>query len=179
MTDMREHQLTENTGAARGSAEELRQKLVEEINRLHRFSTRGILALSLFLVVCLLARQGFSFLPYPDTVIAVLGRPPSARIIGIALLIYTFSAIILSLSRMTAGMEHRSSFGHVGFLTGFFLFYYFGKSLEDNFWAVFTSGITILGVESYRIWTFCSEGITRNKEDIDFIVRTGRLPPQE
>jgi hypothetical protein len=86
---------------------------------------------------------------------------------------------MLSLSRMTAGIEHRSSFSHVGYLTAFFLFYYFGKSLEDNYWAVFGSGITILGVESYRIWTFCAEGISKNREDIEYVTRTGRPPPQE
>ncbi len=178
MTDMSE-KLSTDTGAPIDGAEMLRQDLLKEINRLNRFSLRGIMALSLFLVVCILAWQGFFFLPAPDTVTGVLGAPPSARIISTALLLYTFSAIILSLSRMTAGIEHRSSFGHLGFLTGFFLFYYFGKSLEENYWAVCGSGITILGVESYRIWTFCAEGIARNKEDMEFIARTGRMPPQD
>ena len=56
---------------------------------------------------------------------------------------------------------------------------YNGKSLDENFWAVFGSGITILGVESYRIWTFCAEGISKNMEDIEYVNRTGRPPPQE
>lgn len=179
MTDMREHQLSAGIDATRDSVDLLRQKLIKEIDRLNRFSTRGILALSLFLIVCILARNGFYFLPAPETVTAFLGNPPSARIISIVLLLYTFSAIILSLSRMTAGIEHRSSFSHVGYLTAFFLFYYFGKTLEDNYWAVFGSGITILGVESYRIWNFCAESISQKKEDIEYITRTGRIPPQE
>jgi hypothetical protein len=179
MTDMHKRQLSADINGTRDSADILRQELTKEISRLNRFSTRGILALSLFLVVSILAWWGFSFLPAPDTVTAVLGKPPSANIIGIALLLYTFSAILLSLSRMTAGIEHRSSFSHVGFLTAFFLFYYFGKSLEENYWAVFGSGITILGVESYRIWTFCAEGISKNREDIEYVTRTGRPPPQE
>jgi hypothetical protein len=179
MTDMREHQLSADIDATRDSVDLLRQTLLKEIDRLSRFSTRGILALSLFLIVCILARSGFYFLPAPETVTALLGNPPSARIISIVLLLYTFSAIILSLSRMTAGIEHRSSFSHVGYLTAFFLFYYFGKTLEDNYWAVFGSGITILGVESYRIWNFCAESISQKKEDIEYITRTGRIPPQE
>ena len=179
MTDMRGHQLSAESTELRNGAEILRQELTREINRLNRFATRGILALSLFIVVSILAWWGFIFLPAPDTVTAFLGKPPSAGIINTALLIYTFSAIILSLSRMTTGIEHRSSFSHVGFLTAFFLFYYFGKSLEDNYWAVFGSGVTILGVESYRIWTYCAEGITKNKEDIEYVTRTGRPPPQE
>ena len=179
MTDMREHRLSAGINETLDSADILRQDLLKEINRLNRFSTRGILALSLFLVVSVLAWWGFSFLPSPETVTAFLGKPPSARIISIVLLLYTFSAIILSLSRMTSGIEHRSSFSHVGFLTAFFLFYYFGKSLEENYWAVFGSGITILGVESYRIWTFCNEGISKKREDLEYVTRTGRPPPQE
>jgi hypothetical protein len=108
-----------------------------------------------------------------------LGKPPSARIISIVLLIYTFSAIALSLSRMTTGMESRSSFSHVGYLTAFFLFYYYGNSLEGNYWAVFGAGITILGVESYRIWSYCAENITKRREDIEYVTRTGKPPLQD
>jgi len=179
MTDMREHQLSTDINEIRDSADILRQEFIKEIYRLNRFSMRGILALSLFLAISILAWWGFPFLPVPETVTAYLGKPPSSHIISIALLLYTFSAIILSLSRMTAGIEHRSSFSHVGYLTGFFLFYYFGKSLEDNYWAVFGAGITILGVESYRIWSFCAEGISKNREDLEYVTRTGRPPPQE
>jgi hypothetical protein len=179
MTEMRGHQGTIEVHETRDASDKLLQELRKEISRLNSFSTRGLLALSLFLVVSFLAWSGFTFLPAPETVTAIIGKPPSAHIISIVLLIYTFSALILSLSRMTTGIEHQSSFGHVGYLTAFFLFYYFGKALEDNYWAVFGSGITILGVESYRIWTFCAEGISKNQEDIEYVIRTGRPPPQE
>ncbi|MDA8430682.1 MAG: menaquinol oxidoreductase [Geobacteraceae bacterium] len=179
MKDTREHQLSSAADENQDNADRLRRELSAEIDRLRRLSTRGILALALFLVVSIFAWWGFVVLPGPETVTAFLGKPPPARVISIALLLYTFSAIILSLSRMTTGLEHRSSFSHVGFLTGFFLFYYFGNCLEENYWAVFGSGITILGVESYRIWSYCSENISRKKEDMEFVARTGRPPPQE
>lgn len=179
MTDMREHRLSSDSSEASERAELLVLELTREIHRLNRFSIRGILALTLFLVVSVLAWRGFPLLPPPDAVTAFLGRPPSAGIISIVLLIYTFSAIILSLARMTSNIEHRSSFSHVGFLAGFFLFYYFGKTLEENYWAVFGAGITVLGVESYRIWTYCAEGIARKNEDIEYVTRTGKPPLQE
>jgi hypothetical protein len=179
MTDLPKHQLSVDLTETRDSADLLRQELIREINLLNRFSTRGVLALSMFLVVSIFAWWGFVFLPAPDKVTALFGQPPPARIISIVLLLYTFFAIILSLSRMTAGIDHRSSFSHVGYLTVFFLFYYFGKSLDENYWAVFGSGITILGVESYRIWTFCAEGISKKREDLEYVTRTGRTPPQE
>ncbi len=179
MTDMRENNMTGTGNEPGTSSENLRQELSREINRLNRFSTRGIQALALFLFISILAWWDFPLLPKPETVTALLGNPPTARMISIVLLLYTFSAIILSLSRMTTGIEHRSSFCHAGYLAAFYLFYYFGKALEDNYWAVFGAGITILGVESYRIWTFCAEAVAKIKAELDFVIRTGRLPPQE
>src|SRR5512133_469964 len=159
--------------------ESLRATLESDIKRLKQFSNRGLWALSLFLVVCMLAWQDFTMLPLPDTVVASLGPPPPPHMISLLLIIYAFSAIILSLSRMMGGIEHKSSFCHVGYLTGFFLFYHFAKVLNDNYWAVLGAGITILGVESYRIWTFCAESITKKNEQLAYIIRTGRAPIEE
>lgn len=162
-----------------GRPEELRRQLELEIERLRKSSNSGFFALSIFLMVCMAAWSGFSMLPSPAQVTSVLGAPPSSQMISIALLLYTFSAIILSLSRMMGGVEHRNSFSHVGYLTGFLLFYHYANGLEDNYWAVFGAGITILGVESYRIWTFCNEQIVKKVEQLDYIRRTGRLPLDE
>ncbi len=118
-------------------------------------------------------------LPLPDTITTALGAPPPPHFISIMLVIYTFSAITLSLSRMMGGMEHKSSFCHVGYLTLFFIFYHFAKSLDENFWAVLGAGITILGVESYRIWSFCSENITLKNEQLEHLVKTGQLSTGE
>ena len=157
----------------------LEQQLRADVKHLTRFSNRGLWAFSLFMLVCLTAWRDFPMLPLPDTVVAALGPPPSPHIISIVFLFYTFSAIILSLSRMTAGIEHKSSFCHVGYLTGFLLFYHFAKALDDNFWAVFGAGVTILAVESYRIWSFCRDALSRKEEQLEFIRRTGRIPPEE
>ena len=155
------------------------QDMMREIDRLKNFSTRGLKALALFLVVSSAAWSKFPFLPAAETVTALLGPPPSARIISTVLLIYTFFAIALSVARLTSGIEHRSSFCHVGYLTSFYLFYYFGNTLEDNFLAVCGAGITILGTESYRIWNYCSEGIAEKKEAAEYVSRVGRHPPKE
>src|SRR6185369_7131758 len=137
----------------------LRQGLLDEMKRLRRFSNRGLWALSLFLFVSTLAWREFAFLPRPAKIVAALGAPPSAQIISMVLILYTFSAIILSLSRMMAGMMHKSSFCHVGYLGVFYLFYFFSEALADNYWAVFGAGFTILCMESYRIWTFCNDQV--------------------
>jgi hypothetical protein len=160
-------------------AEQLEKELNRDIQRLRTFSSRGFWAFSLFLLISMAAWQNFTFLPPPDRVVALLGSPPKPHIISTVLLFYTFFAIILSLGRMMTNTEHKSSFSHVGYLTGFYLFYHFAKGLNDNYWAVFGAGITILGVESYRIWSFCNEAIRIKSEQVAYLRRTGRMPVEE
>lgn len=176
MTQTNDYQPTVGNPRGLDNPDALCQEIAKEIARLKRFSNRGLWALSLFLLLSLLAWLDFPFLPQPDTVVAYLGPPPPPRIISVVLIIYTFSAIMLSLSRMTAGVEHRSSFCHVGYLTAFFIFYHYAKALDTNYWAVFGAGITILVVESYRIWAYCSEMITKKTEDMEYVQKTGRAP---
>jgi hypothetical protein len=159
MTKFQEQQLVAEIPQGQDARVSLIQDVQREIDRLKRFASRGLWALSLFLLLCILARQDFSHLTVPESLQAYMGKPPSASVISIMLLLYTFFAIMLSLSRMMAGVEHRSSFCHVGYLAAFFFFYHFAGGLDDNYWAVFGSGMTILGVESYRIWTYCSETV--------------------
>ncbi len=164
---------------ASSSQATLRLGLIDEVKRLKRFSNRGLWALSLFLVVSMLAWREFWFLPSPAAVVASLGAPPTPLMISLVLVLYTFSAIILSLSRMMSGVQHKSSFCHVAYLGGFYLFYYFTEALGDNYWAVFGAGFTILCMESYRIWTFCSERVGKKLEQLAFLDRNGRMPPEE
>jgi hypothetical protein len=157
----------------------LRQGLLGEIRDLRRFSNRGLWALSLFLVVSTLAWRNFPFLPRPGQIVAALGPPPTSQIISLVLILYTFSAIILSLCRMMANMRHRSSFCHVGYLSVFYFFYYLADGLADNYLAVFGAGFTILCMESYRIWTFCNDNILKKNEQLAYLERTGRLPLED
>jgi hypothetical protein len=170
---------TKTDSSGHGQREQLLGEISREIKKLSTFSNRGLWALSLFMIVCMIAWQNFPMLPAQDSVTAKLGAPPPPNIISLVLLFYTFSAIILSLSRMMAGINHKSSFCHVGYLSCFFLFYHYSKALDNNYWAVFGSGITILSVESYRIWSYCKENLQRKQEQLDFVKKNGRMPLQE
>jgi hypothetical protein len=157
----------------------LLDEIEREIRRLRRFSSRGLWALALFLLVCILVGYGAAPLLLPERIVAALGKPPSPWAISLLLVVYTFFAIILSLSRFMGGIEHRSSFCHVGYLTAFFLFYHGARALDDNYWAVVGAGITILGVESYRIWSYCSEAIAKKQTQLVHVRKTGRMPVED
>ena len=178
MIETTDNQATPSDNNGQKLRENLLKELSADIKRLSNFSNRGLWALSLFMLVAMMAWRDFPILPPTDTVTASLGAPPPPHIISLVLLFYTFSAIILSLSRMMAGIEHKSSFCHVGYLTVFFLFYHFAKALDDNYWAVFGAGITILSVESYRIWSYCKETLARKHEQLEYVKKHGRMPQE-
>jgi len=89
----------------------------------------------------------------------LLGPAPPVRMISIALAIYAFAALIHILARMMEGGLRYRGWSHLGYTLGFYLFYGYAGGLEDNFWAVFVAGLTILSLEYYRLWTHCSEAL--------------------
>jgi hypothetical protein len=148
----------------------LREDTLANIRTLQRKLTKELLSAALFLLLSIAALSDFSFCPsLPVQIRAVLGRPPSVNMISAALLLYIFSAIILILARMMGGSGRSGGVSHVGYLAGFYLFYHFSGKLPENFWAVFAAGATVLGLESYHLWIYCSEEVARQREVLAFL----------
>jgi hypothetical protein len=145
-----------------------REDSAEKIRRLKTRANRGLITITVFIAVSLIAVQSFgSLVAIPLRIRHILGAPPSATLISVALIVYSFSAILMTLSRMTTGSGDYGGMSHVGFLTGFYVFYFFSDALPDNFWAVFAAGATVLGLEAYQIWNWCMEEIRREKDEPD------------
>jgi hypothetical protein len=140
---------------------------MEKIRRLKAMANRGLFAMALFIAMSICAIRDFDFLhSFSEHFRTLLGHPPSAKMISAALLLYSFAAIVLILSRMTTGAAKFGAFVNVGYLAGFYFFYHFAGNLEENFWAVFATGITVLSLESYHIRTYCNEEIRKELETI-------------
>ncbi|GAM08885.1 hypothetical protein OR1_01159 [Geobacter sp. OR-1] len=150
----------------------LRRESLARISRLQRKSGNGPLCLALFLAISIVAQQDFSVIPsLPDEVRDMLGRPPSPNMISAALVLYSFSAIILVLTRMVSSSEKYGGIAHVGYLSAFYMFYHFSNALHDNFWAVFAAGMTVMMLESYHLWTLCGYEIRKEKAYIEQLDR--------
>jgi hypothetical protein len=122
--------------------------------------------MAIFVAISLGALHDFDFVPsLPAKIHALLGASPPVGLISAALIVYSFSAIILILARMANGSGDYSGMMHVGYLLGFYLFYHFAGAMEDNFWAVFAAGMTILAIESYHIRTHYL-GLARELEQV-------------
>lgn len=140
------------------------------IGKLQNKFTTELLAAALFILLSIGAQSDFAFLPsLPDTIREALGHPPSENSISAVFILYIFSAIILILSRMMSGSGRFGGIRHVGYLACFYFFYHFSGKLPENFWAVFAAGVTILGLESYHLWIYCSEEIEKEREMLDVL----------
>jgi hypothetical protein len=77
---------------------------------------------------------------------------------------------------MMSGNRFKGGLDHVGYLTGFYIFYYFAGSLRENFWAVFAAGMTILCLVGYASWTQDSELIREEREKLARLEQRDKPP---
>jgi len=147
-----------------------RQDILQRIRNLKRQMRYSKVWMALFFLVSIGAAVNFRFLPPISAEIKeILGASPPPTLISIALIVYAFSALILILGRMNTGSTSFRGWSHLGYLTAFYLFYFYCDLLRDNFWPVFIAGLTILGLEDYRVWSVCSEAIKKEEEILSIV----------
>ncbi len=153
--------------AGNWNRDQLRQAALVKISKFEALANKGLIMIAGFLAISIAALRDFDFLPsVPLSVLAFLGPPPSANMISAALVFYCFSAIILILAKMMSGSNKYGGLAHLGYLSGFYLFYHFAAAMERNFWAVFAAGMTILALEEYHLWIYCAEEIRKERETL-------------
>jgi hypothetical protein len=52
---------------------------------------------------------------------------------------------------------------HVAFFTAFYIFYQLSGALQDNFWAVFFAGISVMGLDNYYLWSHSNEAVCKER----------------
>ena len=150
--------------------EDLRKKIETRIRRLERSSGNGLWSMILFLLVSFAAFDAFSILPdLSEETRAMLGPSPPVELIGLALVIYAFSGIVRTLVSMSRNIKPYSGLLHVAFFIGFYTFYHFAGALQDNFWAIFFAGISVMGLENYYLWSHSTEAIKKEQALLDSI----------
>jgi len=149
------------------------ERLRADLRRLELRAIDGLWLLVLFLLLSLAAWSGFALFPaLPASLRTALGPAPPTGLISIALVVYSFSAIILLLARLGSEPTRRGGLAHLGYLAGFYLFYHFGEQLADNFLAVFAAGLTILGLYSYQAWSWFGVRARAVREQLERLRRT-------
>ena len=146
----------------------LRKQVQAKIKKLELYSSSGLWILALFTALSMGAFRNFDFVPpLSESIRAALGAGPPIKYINWALVVYGFSAIILILTQMASDKKPRGALAHFGYLGAFYLFYHFSEGLQENFWAVFAVGLTILGLQSYHVWNYYHEKIHEQMEILE------------
>ncbi|OQY20419.1 MAG: hypothetical protein B6I36_01205 [Desulfobacteraceae bacterium 4572_35.1] len=141
-------------------------RIQTHIDSLHALSRQGLWGLLTFVLISVVVVyfQDINLLAnVSQQTREFLGKPPSAKLINIALAVYSFSALILTLSRLADSTESYRGWAHVGYLTGFYMFYFLANAVRVNSMAVLVSGITILGLEYYSVHSFTAASIRRER----------------
>jgi hypothetical protein len=88
-----------------------------------------------------------------------MGLGPTNYQISFALLVYTFCAILLALWRLVDCRFGDGGFWELGYLSAFYLFYHFAGMSPENALAVFSAGLTILGLDRWNHWNYQGRAI--------------------
>ena len=139
------------------SSQTRRPKRVQNLALLTR---RNLWEVLLFLLVSLGAYACLDsnlFLQAPENLRQLLGTPPPAFLIDLALATYLVSALILSLTRIAKGTRPAQNWSQLGYRCIFYLFYSFSGSLAAHFSLVFGIGIFLYGLEQAGIWIYSSK----------------------
>jgi len=162
-------------GSQMPDREALRNKLEARIRWLERTSAAGLWSMVLFLLVSFGAYGDFSFVPELSFAARkMLGTPPPSEMINLALVIYAFSGIVGTLARMSRNIKPFRGLVHAAFFTAFYIFYHLSGVLQDNFWAVFFAGVSVMGLENYYLWSHSNEAVRKEREILDSIRADGQ-----
>lgn len=154
--------------------EELRLRVEARIRRLQRHSASSLWFMILFLLISFAAFDEFSILPdLSDSSREILGASPPVELIALALVIYAFSGIVRTLASMSRNYKPHTGLVHVAFFTGFYSFYHLAGALQDNFWAIFFAGISVMGLENYYLWSYSNEAIRNERALLNSMGRVG------
>jgi len=138
------------------------------ISRLRARARMGGWGLVAFVFVSVLSIPDSHLLPaLSGPVRRFLGAAPPSNLISIALIVYAFSALTLILARIAQGSGVYKGWSHLFYITAFYIFFSFAGTLRETYWAVFVSGLLIMGLENYLVRTYVGEEIKKEEREIE------------
>ncbi len=118
---------------------------------------KNLISLTIFLLVSIWA---YTFKDFhicdavPVYLHTLLGTPPPAFLVSIALVGYFFSALVLTFTAITKNLEPIPKLDHLGYRVTFFMFYAFSGAIAPNFLPVFLIGLCLYSLDQYQIWAY-------------------------
>lgn len=118
---------------------------------------QSLLSLSIFLLLCIVSYTFKTFNLFEissEPIRQLLGCPPPAYLINIALAVYCFSSAILTLTAMANDARPVQKWNHLGYRSAFFVFYSFSGAIAANFLPVLLVGVSLYGLDQLHIWFY-------------------------
>jgi len=138
------------------------------IRSLRARARKGGWGLAAFVAVSFLSIPDSHLLPVlSESVRRFLGAAPPSNFISIALIVYAFSALTLILARIAQGSGSYKGWSHLFYITAFYIFFGFAGTLRETYWAVFVTGLIIMGLENYLVRTYVSEEIKKEERKLE------------
>ena len=148
-------------------ADSMASEVQERIRDLRARARMGGWGLAAFVVVSFLSIPDSYLLPaLSESVRRFLGAAPPSNLISIALVIYAFSALTLILARIAQGSGAYKGWSHLLYIASFYIFFGFAGTLREIYWAVFVSGLLIMGLENYLVRTYVSEEVKKEERKL-------------
>lgn len=130
------------------------QKIRELRESGHHLARHNLWELCLFLLVSICAynvRDLNLFLMASEPLRQLLGAPPPAHLISIALAVYFGSSIVLGLKALANRTKPSSTWNHLGYRSAFYFFYSFTGSLGGHFLLVLLIGLLLYGLDQCQL----------------------------
>lgn len=148
------------TDRCEGSGE---KAIRDDIDKLCVKSREGLWGLLIFLTVSIIIfsfrDQGLTNCLEPGLRKA-LGPAPPIFLVNILMGISIFSSLVLIGGRVFHGWEPGNTWTHLFFRLLFYLLYFVVDSLSGYYHAVFISGLVVLVLQHYNIWSYASRAIS-------------------
>jgi hypothetical protein len=120
----------------------------------HNMTNQSLCGLVIFLLISMVAYvfQDFNLFEIASEPIRqILGYPPPAYLISVALAVYCFSSAILTLAAMANDSSPASKWNHLGYRSVFYVFYSFSGAISDNYIPVLLVGLSLYGLDQCHI----------------------------
>lgn len=146
------------------SGRSIRKALYDDINKLCVCSRKGLWGLLIFLATSILVfychDQGLSSCISPEFR-EQLGPAPPVILVNILMGISVLSSLILIGGRISQGLEPGNTWMHLFFRLLFYPVYFVIDALSGYYHAVFISGLIVLALQHYNIWSYATKGIDK------------------
>ena len=120
-----------------------------------KVQNQSLMSLVAFLIISICAytfRDFNLFAVSSEPIRQLLGCPPPAYLISVALAVYALSSAILTLTAMANDAQPTQKWNHLGYRIAFFAFYSFSGAIAANFLPVLLVGLSLYGLDECHIW---------------------------